>query len=126
MGSFKLGGMTLGSIFKKPETVLYPFEKKEMPKGLKGHIVIDENSCILCGICQKTCSAGAITIDKASRQWVINPFQCVQCSACVYACPKDCLSMDPTYTPVAGKMYTLSFDVPDPKAVKVAVGEEAS
>ena len=23
MGSFKLGGMTFGSLFKKPETVLY-------------------------------------------------------------------------------------------------------
>ena len=28
MGSFKLGGMTLGSLFKKPETLLYPAEQK--------------------------------------------------------------------------------------------------
>ena len=36
MGGFKLGKMTLGSLFKKPETVLYPVEKKEAPAGLKG------------------------------------------------------------------------------------------
>ena len=33
MGSFKLGGMTFGSLFKKPETVLYPFEQKPAPAG---------------------------------------------------------------------------------------------
>ena len=36
MGAFKLGKMTFGSLFKKPETVLYPFEKKPQPEGLKG------------------------------------------------------------------------------------------
>ena len=51
MGGFKLGKMTLGSLFKKPETVLYPVEKKEAPAGLKGHIVNDADVCILCGIC---------------------------------------------------------------------------
>ena len=33
MGSFKLGGMTFGSLFKKPETVLYPLETKTPPAG---------------------------------------------------------------------------------------------
>ena len=41
MGSFKLGGMTFGSLFKKPETLLYPFEKKEPYTGQKGHIIND-------------------------------------------------------------------------------------
>ena len=49
MGSFKLGGMTFGSLFKKPETVLYPFEQKPAPAGLKGHIENDASACILCG-----------------------------------------------------------------------------
>lgn len=53
MGSFKLGGMTFGSLFKKPETVLYPFEQKPAPVGLKGHIENDASACILCGICSQ-------------------------------------------------------------------------
>ena len=28
MGSFKLGKMTLGGLFKKPETLMYPVETK--------------------------------------------------------------------------------------------------
>ena len=32
MGSFKLGKMTLGGLFKKPETLMYPVETKT-PQG---------------------------------------------------------------------------------------------
>ena len=39
MGSFKLGKMTLGGLFKKPETLMYPVETKTPPAGLKGHVV---------------------------------------------------------------------------------------
>ena len=34
MGSFKLGKMTLGGLFKKPETLMYPVETKTPPAGL--------------------------------------------------------------------------------------------
>ena len=81
MGSFKLGGMTLGSLFKKPETLLYPFETKPAPAGLKGHIAIDAADCILCGICAKTCPADAIVVEKKDRTWSIDPFRCVQCGS---------------------------------------------
>ena len=116
MGSFKLGGMTFGSLFKKPETVLYPLETKTPPAGLKGHIVNDVSLCILCGICQKTCPCNAITVEKKARTWAIDPFRCVQCGSCARACPKACLSMDPAYTPVATSEYVRVLEVPDQKA----------
>ena len=97
MGSFKLGTMTIGSIFKKPETVLYPLVEKTAPDGLKGHIENDIDVCILSGICQKTCPAGALRVEKGERLWAIDRFACVQCGACTRACPKKCLSMEPTY-----------------------------
>ena len=98
MGSFKLGGMTFGSLFKKPETVLYPFEQKPAPAGLKGHIENDASACILCGT------------------WAIDPFRCVQCGTCVRVCPKHCLTMDPAYTPIATAKSCRVVHVPDPKA----------
>lgn len=113
MGSFKLGGMTFGSLFKKPETLLYPFEKKEPYTGQKGHIINDVSSCILCGMCQKACPCNCIKVDKASRKWEINPFMCVQCSSCVRACPTKCLSMDGAYTPVSSAIYCNDMDVPE-------------
>lgn len=103
MGSFKLGKMTLGSIFKKPETIQYPAQTRFVPEGLKGHIVNDIDVCILCGICMKRCPTGAIEVDKPAGTWSINRFRCVQCGSCVRECPKHCLRMDPAYTPPATK-----------------------
>ncbi|MEY8461166.1 4Fe-4S binding protein [Eggerthellaceae bacterium 24-137] len=116
MGSFKLGGMTLGSLFKKPETVLYPAEQKPAPAGLKGHIENDVSLCILCGICAKACPADAIVVEKKERTWAIDPFRCVQCGSCVRACPKACLHMLPAYTPIATAQSCTVVEVPDPKA----------
>ncbi len=120
MGSFKLGGMTFGSIFKKPETTRYPYEKKPVPEGLKGHIENDVENCILCGMCQRTCPTDAISVDKAARTWTINPFRCIQCGSCARACPKKCLSMLPTYTPVSTAPYSTTLDVPDQKAARTS------
>jgi len=113
MGFFKLGKMTLGSLFKKPETICYPFETKPAPAGLKGHIVNDVDVCILCGMCERSCVADAIAVDKQARTWSVNPFRCVQCGYCISVCPKKCLSMDPAYwTPNTEKTPEV-FEVPE-------------
>lgn len=126
MGGFKLGGMTFGSLFKKPETTLYPFQTKAQPAGLKGHVVISEQDCILCGICQKTCPCAAIAVDKKARTWSINSYQCVQCSMCVRACPKGCLHMDPAFPKAAAAMNTTLVEVPEqPKPEKKAKAAES-
>ena len=113
MGGFKLGKMTLSSIFKKPETRMYPVEQKPLPKAHKGIVVIDVDSCILCGMCQKQCPAGAITVDKPNRTWSIDRFRCVQCCTCTYGCPKSCLSMDPQRPPISTVKEPCTFAVPE-------------
>ena len=127
MGSFKLGGMTLKSLFSKPETIMYPVQERYKPEGLKGHIEIDVETCILCGICQKTCPTGAIEVDKAGEAWRIDRFRCVQCGACWRACPKESLTMADTYTPPATQKIVDSIEVhpkkPERKAAAPA-GEE--
>ena len=127
MGGFKLGGMTFGSLFKKPETLLYPFEQKPAPAGLKGHIAVEAPLCILCGMCQRSCPCNAIVVEKKIRTWSIDPFLCIQCGSCVRACPKSCLFMMPAYPEPTGKPYTVTVDIPDPKAQKEQeTQEEAS
>lgn len=106
MGSFKLGHMTMRSLFVKPITGMYPFVKPVYPENLKGHIEIDIDSCIFCGNCAKKCPALAITVDKAEKSWELNPFSCVQCRSCVVVCPKKCLTMVNTYTTPATEKST--------------------
>lgn len=124
MGSFKLGGMTFKSLFKKPETLLYPVQKKEPPKGLKGTVTINADACILCGICGRTCPTGAIEVHKPDRAWTIDHFRCVQCGSCVRACPKSALSMYPHYTNPARSKHRDEVSVPEkPKPEKKAAAE---
>ena len=113
MGAFKLGKMTFGSLFKKPETVKYPFEAKPQPAGLKGHIVVDAEACILCGMCERSCTTDCIAVDKPGRTWSINRYQCIQCGYCITVCPKKCLAMDPDYAPAATAIVRDEVAIPD-------------
>lgn len=116
MSGFKLGGMTFGSLFKKPETVCYPFEQKPAPAGLRGKVALEPSTCILCGICQKACPCTAIAVDKKARTWAIEEFACIRCGACVRSCPKGSLLMETGYTKPGVAKTVLTVEVPDPKA----------
>ena len=130
MGVFKLGKMTFGSLFKKPETVLYPIETKPQPAGLQDHIEIDVSTCILCGLCEKSCPTDCITVDKATSTWSTNPFACIQCGYCTLKCPKKCLNLLPGYQePGAEKVEELrhrDVPAPAPKAAGGAAGAAPS
>ena len=115
MGVLHLGSMTLKSVVTKPETTCYPFEKKEAPAGLKGHVVNDVENCILCGICSKRCPAGAMEVNRAKKTWEIDGFRCIQCYVCVRECPKNCLSMDTACTAPATSKEAVKYTVPDKK-----------
>ena len=113
MGVFKLGKMTFGSMFKKPETVLYPIVTKPQPAGLKGHIALDVDACILCGMCERSCATDCIKVDKQDRTWSIDRLQCIQCGYCITVCPKKCLHMDPNYAPATTVHEVDSIVVPE-------------
>ena len=95
-GSFT--GGVLKSLFKKSATYGYPYNKKEFPERTRGHIVIDIDNCILCGLCEKKCPSSAIKVDRNKGTWSIDRMGCVQCENCVVGCPKKVLSSDVNYT----------------------------
>lgn len=49
-------------------------------------------TCIYCGICQKSCPQEAITVDRKAKSWAVDLEKCVQCGICVRKCPKKALS----------------------------------
>ena len=115
--------MTFGSLFKKPETLRYPFATKEPYPGQKGHIVNEVEKCILCSMCQKACPCKCIEVNKAERRWEIDPFVCIQCGCCVRVCPAKCLIMDGVCTAVAPAKYCNDLDVPEQEKKKKAEKE---
>ena len=98
MANLKIGKMIMRSLFKKPATLMYPVVEREYTDVTRGHISVDMEECILCGICQKKCPTDAITVDRDAKTWQIKRMQCIQCSCCVEVCPKKCLVNENTYT----------------------------
>lgn len=92
------GRTILASLFKKPVTTSYPIVPREYPEKTRGHIEIEIDSCIFCGMCMRKCPADAIAVERGAKEWRIEPFSCVQCGCCVEVCPKKCLSMEKSYT----------------------------
>ena len=87
----------LKNLFSEPETLNYPATPREYPERSRGHIEIDIENCIFCGMCMRNCPPRAITVDRAKGTWTINRFDCIQCNYCSEVCPKKCLHIAPGY-----------------------------
>ena len=95
---FTFAGRVIKNLFQKPATTQYPFEPVEYPERMRGHIRIEIENCITCGLCMRSCPSQAIRVDRKAGTWTIERFDCVQCGFCVATCPKKCLFMETGYT----------------------------
>lgn len=126
LGFFRFGGTILGSMFKKPATLMYPVVPREWEERTRGAVGIDGDNCIGCGLCAKACPTCAIEVDKAEGKWTIQRMQCIQCSACVDSCPKKCLTMDNQYTIPDVEKVVDTVEIPAKGAKKAAAAGGAA
>lgn len=91
-------GMALKNLFSKPATTKYPAEPKAYPERTRGHVEIQMEDCVLCGMCMRNCPPRAIKVNRSAGTWEIMRFDCIQCGYCVQGCPKKCLQIVPGYT----------------------------
>ena len=69
-------GTLLKNLVSKPVTKNYPEEPAVYPERSRGHIVIDVDQCISCGLCVRSCPPRCIKVDKNEGTWTINRFDC--------------------------------------------------
>ena len=84
------------SIFKKPATSLYPFEKATVIKNFRGALKFTAEKCIGCKLCERDCPSNAIKIIKVGDRKFnaeINYDKCIYCGQCVDSCAKDALEI---------------------------------
>lgn len=115
MNIMDFASQAIKNLFSKPATTAYPFKPKEYPERSRGHIEINIDDCIMCGLCARKCMSGAITVDRNTKTWTIERMGCVQCASCAQACPKHCLTMVSGYTEPSTKKIVDSYSQPIPE-----------
>ena len=73
---FAFAGRVLGNLFRKPATTRYPEEPIEYPERMRGHIRVEMENCITCGMCMRSCPSQAIRVDRKAGTWTIEGFDC--------------------------------------------------
>jgi formate hydrogenlyase subunit 6/NADH:ubiquinone oxidoreductase subunit I len=100
----KIGAMLgniVGSLFKKPVTERYPFQRYDTPASLRGKLHWDPEKCNGCTLCVKDCPAEAldlIVIDKVAKRFVMryDVDRCTYCNQCVMSCRNGSLDLSDT------------------------------
>lgn len=55
-------------------------------------ILIDEETCVHCGLCTGVCPTAALSLDPQSFQLTFNRSRCIVCEQCIPTCPVQAIS----------------------------------
>jgi dissimilatory sulfite reductase (desulfoviridin) alpha/beta subunit len=80
-------------------------KSEENDVGIKGAQIVEWNqdACIMCGVCEKTCRENAIT--QQDGKLVLNAEKCNYCGRCVKACPTEAWEGTPGYLVSFGGLF---------------------
>ena len=112
MAFFSFASFVAKAAFAKPATRMYPFVKRTPYAATRGHIKVELKDCSFCTLCAKKCPTDAIEVDRQGRIWRINRLRCIQCRACVDACNKGSLTLEPEYSPAMSAKDVEAFQGP--------------
>jgi NADH-quinone oxidoreductase subunit I len=109
-------GLTFRTMFRRPNTELYPEQKRPTAPRYHGRHVLNRHpdgleKCVGCELCAWACPADAIYVEGADnteeeryspgerygRVYQINYLRCIFCGLCIEACPTRALTMSNEY-----------------------------
>lgn len=130
LGGFKsliVGANITARQFLKPVvTEQYPHYVPVMKKRFRGHIQLIKNeetgepNCIVCGMCQRTCPSGCITVKgekpegakkKVLTSYTLNFTTCSLCGSCVESCNFNAIEFSKDFNLASTRKEDYIFDL---------------
>lgn len=111
--------VTLGYMFRKSTTELYPYEPAPVAPGYRGLHHLELDICIACGQCAAACPVDCIEqdferIDKENvlvPKFTIDYNKCLFCWYCIPVCPTDCIWMGQEFELATYDRKSLNYDL---------------
>lgn len=112
--------------FKEDVTLQYPHQTIEMTPRFRGHIELVKDpetgrpKCIVCGMCQRGCPSGCITLagekregvkGKVLTQYVLDFTTCSLCGICVESCKPEAITFSKEYNLAGPQKSAYVFDL---------------
>lgn len=118
--------ITLREFLKPVVTEQYPHTVPTMPELFRGHIELVKNEktgaskCIVCGMCQRACPSGCITVagekPEGSKKKVLTVYtldftKCSLCGSCIESCKPNAIQFSKDYNLVSTRKEDFIFDL---------------
>ena len=118
-------GITIKQMFKPVVTLQYPHESLPMTPRFRGHIELvpgedGQNKCIVCGMCQRACPSGCITVAgekpegakrKVLTKYILDFTKCSLCGMCVESCKPGAIRFSKDYNLAGPRREDYVFDL---------------
>ncbi|MBN1114346.1 MAG: 4Fe-4S binding protein [Oligoflexia bacterium] len=86
-----------------------PIARPILPKRTRGFIAIDVQKCSLCGICERDCPSGAISISENESLLTLDYSKCFFCGYCVEACPEKAMVFSKEFEGASNNKETFKY-----------------
>jgi NADH-quinone oxidoreductase subunit I len=118
--------ITIKEFFNTKVTLQYPHEHLKMTPRYRGHIELVKNEetglskCIVCGMCQRGCPSGCISLagekregvkGKVLTQYTLDFTKCSLCGICIESCRPGAIQFSKEYNLASTNRNDFVFDL---------------